>query len=751
MLANAHRGGASCLAWTRVPFIETANTGGVAALIQPTPQLVPDDELAALSYADQGLGRLDGRGVDQLSPRVVTRELRLSIVLLVVTVVATVLSTHEAFVGLARHVSTRDLRAALEQAVLLVVLSFLIFGNLVHQLARLGYLRRRGRHKPVPDGELAAFAAEGVPSVVTLVPAYREERHVVAQTLLSAALQRYPNRIVLLIDDPPSPTEEDKRDAMRLLPAEIEARLARPAAQIRSRRVAFETRAAWGVLDRADEMLTLATLWDEAREWFADQAEMSVVADHTDAFFVEHILLQPGRHAADRAVELRRRTASGRCLDQHDLAQEFIALEHLFTCELTSFERKRYVNVSHEPNKAMNLNTYIDMMGRSFREVECLDGLHLVPVAGGAVDVEVPSTDYVVTLDADSLLSPDYVLRLVYELEREGNERIAVMQTPYCAIPGCGGRLERMAGATTDIQYIFHQGSTTYGATSWVGANAVLRRRALEDIRVTGEERGFLVSRYIQDRTVIEDTESSIDLIAAGWGLHNYPDRLAVSATPADFGALVIQRRRWANGGLIILPKLFRYLFSRPRGRQKLGEGVIRFHYLSSIAGANIGLLILLSYPFGAGLTTSAWLPLTAAPYFFLYARDLRHVGYRKRDMLGVYALNVALIPVNLAGVTKSIQQAITGKKLPFARTPKVSGRTRVPAGYVAAELVLLAYWVTGITFDSAAGRWAHALFGLVNTAMLTYALVSFVGVRHALADFGTPLKRVACESGDAG
>jgi len=60
-------------------------------------------------------------------------------------------------------------------------------------------------------------------------------------------------------------------------------------------------------------------------------------------------------------------------------------------------------------------------------------------------------------------------------------------------------------------------------------------------------ERGFTVTRYIQDRTVIEDTESSVDLVERGWRLYNYPERMAYSATPPDFGSLLIQRRRWVN------------------------------------------------------------------------------------------------------------------------------------------------------------------------------------------------------------
>ena len=43
----------------------------------------------------------------------------------------------------------------------------------------------------------------------------------------------------------------------------------------------------------------------------------------------------------------------------------------------------------------------------------------------------------------------------------------------------------------------------------------------------------------------------------------NYPERLSYSATPPDFGSLVVQRRRWANGGLLILPKLWDQLRER--------------------------------------------------------------------------------------------------------------------------------------------------------------------------------------------
>ena len=113
------------------------------------------------------------------------------------------------------------------------------------------------------------------------------------------------------------------------------------------------------------------------------------------------------------------------------------------------------------------------------------------------------------------MLLRDYCLRLVYFLEQPENARVAITQTPYSSFRGAPTRIERLAGATTDIQHILHQGMTYYGATFWVGANAVIRKQALEDIVEVETSAASRSGRYIQDRTVIEDTESSIDLATA--------------------------------------------------------------------------------------------------------------------------------------------------------------------------------------------------------------------------------------------
>ena len=224
------------------------------------------------------------------------------------------------------------------------------------------------------------------------------------------------------------------------------------------------------------------------------------------------------------------------------------------------------------------------------------------------------------------------------------------------------------------------------------------------DIRAEDTERGHTIARYIQDRTVIEDTESTLDLAERGWDLHNVPQRLAWSATPPDFGSLAIQRSRWANGGLLIAPKALRRLLARPLDRLAVPAFLIRMHYLTSIATGSLGLLALLFLPLGGDELRSLWLPLISAPYFVLYARDLVLSGYRTTDMGRVFALNLMLVPVHLAGVFKSIHQGLTGKRIPFGRTPKVSGRTAAPAWAV------LSIWV--MTLWCVASGWLWPLAG---------------------------------------
>ncbi len=661
---------------------------------------------------------------------------RLAIVLTVLFWVAYVIST------IVRQFIDQgaDFRFTMEAISYLVVVTFLTFSALMYLIARLGALERFQVHVRVPRAELDRHFSGRASSMTVLVPSYAEEPSVVRQTLWSAALQDYPGlRVVLLLDDPPTPSDPTvlaRLEQTRALSDDIAGALREPAGRFRAAEDQFRAQgpSSW-VAPESVRSLAAHHVW--AAEWLGRMAAAEARVDHVDEFFAEQVIGALAdefwlmAEALTAAADLQEAPSRERMLELHQ------RLTRTFTAEATVFERKQFASLSHEANKAMNLNAYIGIMGGRFRQEETPIGTVLRRVDETRFgDIEIPDSEYLLTLDADSLLLRDYCQRLVHFLEQPENARVAVAQTPYSSFRGAGTRIERLAGATTDIQHILHQGMTRYGSTFWVGANAVIRKHALEDIVEVEQVGGFEVRRYVQDRTVIEDTESSIDLGTHGWSLYNYPERLSYSATPPDFGSLIVQRRRWANGGLLILPKLIRQVADRRRTGQRvpITELALRINYMASIAWASFGLVFLLAFPYDSRLLSPLVL-LAALPYFISMASDLKSMRYRYSDVLRIYGFNLILLPVQLAGVLKSIQQSITGKKIPFARTPKVRDRTAAPVLYVLAPYAIIAFSLFTLWRDYNEQNWGNAAFAGFNALLATWALLSYIGIGNSIVD----------------
>lgn len=661
-----------------------------------------------------------------------------------------------ALTGIAAFLVSKDLLASLysnyadsnwlgfaRHSLFSVIIAFLVYGGLVYVLTRWAYYTRQQQHRPKTCNELAGLFGADAPTLSILIPAYKEEDKIVFQTMMSAALQQYPKkRVILLLDDPPKSKNKAERRALdlaRTLPARVTETLS-PMAKFTARaRTNFYRRSSSPDFNPSIEFDLLFATYRQVINWFNDYASEYPVSGHADRAFVNSVLTKQSTLLSEQLATLHFQRGQQSALDADTILKaEYARLVAIFSVDVSSFERKGYENLSHEPNKAMNLNSYIGLMGKTFKKMQRGDAVFLQEIIASTQhrpeDVTIPAADFLITLDADSVIVPDYALRLTDLMLQPGNERLAVAQTPYSAFPGATKALERIAGATTDIQYIIHQGFTHFNGTFWVGANALIRRTALDDIAVIELERGYPVTRYIQDRTVIEDTESSVDLIERGWWLHNYPERMAFSATPPDFGALVIQRRRWANGGLIILPKLLRYLARGPFTLAKFGEAFVRIHYLVSIAAVNIGLVLALALPLATDITT-IWLPFTAVGYFLLYGRDLKLVGYKYRDLFGVYAVNLLLIPVNLAGVFKSLQQAWTKERIPFGRTPKIGDRTTTQPMFVLALFALVLNWAISGVISFTDNYVEHGVFAVINASILLYATLIYLGLRNSWED----------------
>ena len=630
------------------------------------------------------------------------------------------------------------LRFKYEAVLYMVVVTFLTISAISYLTARLGYYIRIRGHRRVPRAAIDEFLATTDQTLTVLVPSYQEDARIIRMTLLSAALQEFPDLdVVLLIDDPPVPRSTRGRRLLaesQALPGALTAMLYEPYAEL-DRRLA-------PVLDgstttSAEALATLIAAYRWAARWIEELAAAQPIVDHIDTFFATQVLGALSRDLSTTAYALEQAASAGAELDPMRLDQLARRPLNLFRCSLSSFERKRFDSLSHEPNKAMNLNSYLGLMGGAYLVEDSSSGRVLQPTGDRqSADLVIRNPDFVLTLDADSVLLPEYCGRLVYLMGLEANRDVAISQTPYSAYPGSATRLERIAGASTDLQFIVHQGLTHHDATFWVGANAVLRKRALDDIDATSQKGNWTIHRYISDRTVIEDTESTISLGTKGWHLYNYPERLSYSATPPDFGSLTVQRRRWADGGLIIAPKLLRHARRRDENgdRRSAGETFLRLNYMASIAWSTICLLFLLAYPFNYQLLSPV-VVVVALPYFVMMAVDLHNTGYKRTDVFRIYGFNLILIPVNLAGVVNSLQQAITGEKVPFKRTPKISKRTPTSLLFVLTPYLLVGLAVFTIWHDYTHHLWVNLGFAAFNAVLAAYAIVAFMGLTNSLVD----------------
>jgi cellulose synthase (UDP-forming) len=645
-------------------------------------------------------------------------------------VAASLAGTLAALALLVAYVGWNASVSPVSRAVYLATALGLFYCAIAYQLSRFGAARRRP-FAEAAETELPATLSSDVPGVTVLIPSYREEQRVLRMTILSAALASYGNRrIVVLVDDPP---HSDSVGASRAVIDDVRDMLAQPAKQLASEQSAFEARLAAGQFDARVERQRLKQLYLSLATWLGQLSrylahEITAEFAHVDRFFIDRVVDALAARYRRRAADIARPD-----LTPEAAAALYAELSLAICADIAGFERKRFANFSHAPNKAMNLNSYIGLIGGHFVEKERNGRLVLAPVAAGETPtLSVPTTPYVLTLDADSVILPDYISTLAREAEADPT--IGVVQTPYHTFPDSPHPVERVAGATTDIQYLVHQGSSYYGAAFWVGANALLRLDALADIRRSGFDGDKPVDIFIQDATVIEDTGSTVDLLQHGWRVHNHFAPLAYSATPADFGSLAIQRQRWSNGGLLILPALLRDFFAN-RGRfRRLPELFVRSHYLLSplIGNAAILVLMLMSVTDARHMV---WTPLAMVPYFWLYAEDLRARGYRRRDVFGVSALNLLLLPVGLAGVCASVIQAITGRKSAFWRTPKIAGRTTVAPVFLVFNLLLMATMARYAIEGALSGDWLGILLPATNLALYGYGMHRFIGWRNCAAD----------------
>ena len=277
----------------------------------------------------------------------------------------------------------------------LTAVTLLAASATAYLFGRLGFYYRTKEGRRTPRAMLEEYFAERRPSVTALIPSYQEEPGVILMTLLSTALQEYPDlRVVLLIDDPPNPRYAGPRkllDSAHALPAEVERLLSEPRRRFDRALNGFEISSDPSLPTTSDQVHGLAGEYEYAASWIHSLSDQYHVSDHNEAFFANHVL---GKLATDLEVIGRAlRTAADsepEKIDAARMAQLYRRLAWTFRCEVSSFQRKQFASLSAEPNKAMNLNSYIGLMGGAYREEQTPAGLFLTPCEEAEADLVVP-------------------------------------------------------------------------------------------------------------------------------------------------------------------------------------------------------------------------------------------------------------------------------------------------------------------------------------------------------------------------
>lgn len=286
--------------------------------------------------------------------------------------------------------------------VAIVGVTLLTFSALMYLVARLGAMHRLRGHVRVPRAELDEHFSRHRSTITVLVPSYAEEPRVVRTTLWSAVLQEFPaTRVVLLLDDPPHPTDPTaaaRLERTRQLATEIQWALQEPYTRAQAARARF---AATASNTTPADVAALAAGYDDAAAWLHRMAAAEPQDDHTEVFFVSQVLGGLAGELGRTATSIRDAADTGSLPSRRRLLQLHTRLVRIFQAELSVFERKRYASLSHEANKAMNLNSYLSLMGGAWVEDPTPAGLVLRPACPEDwPDLVVPDSDYVLTLDA---------------------------------------------------------------------------------------------------------------------------------------------------------------------------------------------------------------------------------------------------------------------------------------------------------------------------------------------------------------
>jgi peptidoglycan-N-acetylglucosamine deacetylase len=249
-----------------------------------------------------------------------------------------------------------------------------------------------------------------------------------------------------------------------------------------------------------------------------------------------------------------------------------------------------------------------DRTGEKVREIARRDSrVHLIEQENtgkpGALNagLQKASSEIIVTLDADTLVTPETIGRLVRHIAADSTGRLGAV----AGVVRVGNRKRNILTRWQSLEYLTQIGveraaQDGMGAISIVpGACAAWRKAAIQQVG------GYT------DVTLAEDCDLSLSLHRAGWRVTQDDESIAFTEAPETVDALLDQRVRWTFGSLQAIWK-HRDLLFRSR------YGLLGWYVLPQHALAIIVPLVFLPFIVFMGIRTAQEQGIQVVLFYFL-------------------------------------------------------------------------------------------------------------------------------------
>ena len=294
---------------------------------------------------------------------------------------------------------------------------------------------------------------------------------------------------------------------------------------------------------------------------------------------------------------------------------------------------------------------------------ETREGFKAGALAAGCREAE---GDFLLVLDADFVPPPELVRRLLPPFR---DPDVGMVQARWDHLNEEERGLTRAQALLLDGHFFFEHGGRYRGGAffNFNGTAGMWRRACLE------EGGGW------QSDTLTEDLDLSYRAQMEGWRFVFLEDVGVPAELPSTVGALEVQQRRWAQGGIQtarkVLPRLLRGRWSWT----VKGEAV--FHLLGHLAHPLTVALGLLLFPAAVarrslGLEHLLWLDLplflaATGPFFLFYGAAGRKRRRRWRE-LATGVVRTLGVGIGLGvPVSRAVLRGFRRREDPFVRTPK--------------------------------------------------------------------------------